>query len=545
MYGVCFQVSSDKADEGKRKELSYANKEFDRLTGESNDCGTSVFSDSYNEECQVDISISSEPPKKHYKLGKETAECDSLLSRASVPKQLSVVIEEGKTTDKNSVPQNCVIVKSEVVTIECDSNALLTFPRNDECAVGPLSLLESKRPVIKSETDSGNDDCELYLKTYEGKNDSKLNSSVFWERKRPGTEALVFSGTSGTEINMPTFSGNDVQTSGNIKSRIDEHRFFYTENNGSGINPLSCSGINRPHRNLHVYGGSTESGISPSVYSGPGINQSAYVGNSGSGINSPAYTGNSGHGINTASYPMYNRPGYTQPVCSGNNGLGINYLAFSGSDKSEINPSYSGNNGVGINSLTYSGSRSIMIPRTYCGNNGPAITPQTYSGNGSRVNLLSYSGNNGPGINAQTYSGNNESGMNTVMYSSNSGPTINSSYCGSKGLYPVNTRDELNSPTYTGNNISGINSPSCSRNSGLKINSPAYPGNNGPTVNSSAYSRNDGTGINSPTYSGNNGSGVNQMRFLRDRSFGWSEVAQQYEILQSYCDDSESGTNNM
>lgn len=516
------------------------NKEFNRrLTGEPNDCGTSVFSDSYNEDCQVDISVSSEPPKKHYKLGKETAECDSLLSRASVPKELSVVIEEGKTTDESSLSQNC-----EVVTVECDSNALLTFPRNDECAVDPLSLCKNETPVIKSKIDSGNDECEVYLETYEGKSDSKVNASTFWERRRPGTQSLVFLGNSGTEINMPTFSENDVQTSGNNKSRIYEHRFFYNENNGSDINPPSCSGINRLHPNTHVYGGSNRSGMSPSVYSGPRINQSAYVGSTGSEVNSPAYTGSSTHGINTASYPMYSRPDYNPPVCSGNNVFGINYLAFSGSEKCEINPSYSGNNGVGINSLTYCGSRSVMIPRTYSENNVSAVTTQTYSGNMPRVNLPSYSGNNGPGINGRTYSGNNESGMNTLSYSSNGGPTIKSSYCGNKGLYSVNSRDELNSLMYSGNNISGINSPSCSRNSGLEINS-AYLGNSGPTVNSPTYSRYNRTGINSPIHSGNNESGVNQMRFAKDRTFGRSEVSQQYEILQSYCEENESGTSNM
>jgi hypothetical protein len=463
-------------------------------------------------------------------LGEETAGCDSVLFRALVPEQLSAVNEERKT-DRGTVPQNCVVVKSEEVTVECDANALLTFSRNDECAVDALSLRE-RRPVIKSETDSGNDECELYIQTYEGKSDSKVNALACWDRKRHGTESLMFSGNSGVEISMPTFSGNDVQVSGNIKSRIEEPRFFYSENNVSGINPPSCSGIHRPHQNTHVYSGSNGSGISSSVYSGPGINQSVYLGNSGPGINSHAYTVSSGHGINTASYPFYNRPGYTPPVCSGNNGPGINYLAFSGSDKSEMNLSYSGNNGVGMNSLIYSGSKAMMIPLTYCGNNWPEIAPQTYSGNGPRVNSLSYSGNN-------------ESGMNILTYCSSNGPTINSSsYCGNKGPYPQNSRGELSSPTYTGNNASAVNCPSSSGNSGLQVNSSLYPGNNGPVVNS-AYSRNNGTGINSSTYSRDNGSGENRMHFVRDRPFVRGQVAEQYEALHSCCEDSESGTENM
>ncbi|KDR17946.1 hypothetical protein L798_08161 [Zootermopsis nevadensis] len=35
------------------------------------------------------------------------------------------------------------------------------------------------------------------------------------------------------------------------------------------------------------------------------------------------------------------------------------------------------------------------------------------------------------------------------------------------------------------------------------------------------------------------------MRFAKDRTFGRSEVSQQYEILQSYCEENESGTSNM
>ncbi|PNF35914.1 hypothetical protein B7P43_G06977, partial [Cryptotermes secundus] len=535
-YIICFQVYSDKANK-KKREQSNVNREFDRrVTGESNDCGRSIFPDSCNAHCQVDDSSYSEPPKKQYKFEEDSARFDGLLSKSSIPGQLDVVIEERNTANNRSV------VKSEVVTVECDPNVILTFPGNDDNALDLLSLAVSdknKGPIIKSKTNSGKDESDLCLQKHAGKNDSKVSTLTFWERERSGTKLPVLSGNSGTEVNLPTFSENGVRISENNRCEINP--VAYSRDNVSAVNPPSCSGMNGPHPEPHVCGESNRSGINPSIYSGAGINPSVYLGNSELGIHSSAYSGNSS--INSASYPVYNRPGYTSPLCPGNNVLGINYLPFSGSDKSELNPSYSGNDGMGINSLTFSGNRRTMMPLTYYGNDASVITPQTYSGNGPKENSLAYSGSNSSGISVHTYPGNNESGTNTLTYSTNNGPSL--SYCGNKGSvvnsqpYPTNSRDMLNSQSYTVNSGPGISSSSYSGNTGLGMKSPAYHENSSPS-----YSGNSESGLNSAAYSGNNGSGVNHMRFVGGSSFSGSEVAQQYEVLQSYCGNSESRIDN-
>jgi hypothetical protein len=505
-YIICLQVSSDKGHQ-KKKELNNVNKESNRrVTEEPDDCGRSVVPVSCNEGCQVDDSACSEPPKKQHRFDEESGK-HGVLSKSSVPCQLSDAINERKT------------VKSEVVTVECDPNALLTFRSDVDHALDLLSLARNEGAAIRSESAGGDVESELCLQTYVGKNVSKVSTSAFWERERPGTKSLA-PGNGETQVKMPAFCENGVQVSGNNGSEINQ--VAYSKDNVSGVNPPSCSGMSRSHPNSHVCGESNGSGVNPSVYPG----------NSGLGIHSSAFSGSTE--INPASYPVYNAPGCTSSVCSGNNVHGINYLTtFSGSDKAELSLSYSGNNGMGINSLTYSGNSRTMMPPTYYGNDGSGITPQTYSGNGPRENSLVYSGNNGSGISLHSYPGNNGSGTNTLTYSSNN-PTINSlSYCGNK-------RSVVHSQPYPTSSRGVLNSQSYSVNSGPGISSSSYSGNSGTGINSLTYSGNSGSGLNSADYSGNGGSGVNHMHFGGSSSFSESEVAQQYEILRSYCGNSES-----
>ncbi|XP_069704051.1 uncharacterized protein [Periplaneta americana] len=510
-------VPSYKIDKVKKKQgVVKISKDVKKIVTDG--CVGAMFPDSSKDESRSVAVSSSEPPKKQHKLEEEPEQSTSGLPGSSVPDKLRAT-EERKSVDEN------LVEKVEVVNVDCDPTAL-TFSRTDDPPTDPLST-ENNGLRVKTQAYLTNNTCGVFPQSFNEIGDNKVNPPAFWERNRPQTESLPFPNVSGGGIRMPTYSENLEPRLDNRQLAFSSNSLAYSRDNRPGISPPTYSGVIRPHLN-------NTSGMNPPLFPGPSINPSTYPGHSDSGINTQSYSGNNRHEISSLSYS-----GYDRQVCSGSNQTTLNSLAYIANNRSVLSPIYYGDNGHGLTPQTFSGSNTTRVNTpSYSGNNGPGITSQTYSGsNESGVNTLAYSGNSGHAINSSTYCGNKGRGINTLTYTGSSGVGMNSqTYAqGSGSSYSGDSVLGMNSHAFRANSRPAVDPSNYSANSGTTMSSPGYAVSSGSAVNTSGYSSSSGSGINSVT---------REIGYTGNSSFTGNEMTQQYQVLQNYCANGDSGIDN-
>ncbi|KAJ9595064.1 hypothetical protein L9F63_013629 [Diploptera punctata] len=421
-----------------------------------------------------------EPPKKQYKLQKHSDQ----TSNEKLLNKSNILPEISKEAmcDKISPPMEKFSMK--------DSNSST-----------------NNQP----QTYSGSNSCDVFIRS-----NQKETTSTSWENTRTALNSLHYSGNTVSGVQVPEYSGN---TAPRHSMSMDQNRFPYSGHNGPGmsaptdnsfkLNPSAYNDVSRSMSNPISY--SRNTALNPQTFQGNNnsdVNLITYPSNSPN-LNSPSYSGSNMHSLTYSGYNM--STGSNVPV--------INSQTYA-TNRTGMNPNYSSSSAHVMNSSVYSGNgRSTALPSVYYGNNMSSMPLQAYSENSSTaVNSSVYSGNSG-----QTYSGNN-----SLAFSVSSGAQN----------YPTNSGMSMNVMDY-------INT-----SRGVKLITGDYCGNKDSKLNAHTYSVNSTSGYSASgvrstmTYSGNSAAAATTTSSQTCSSFPANLIAQQYEVLQNYCDNSTPAINS-